>query len=245
METSWRLAKSKAKFNPGGSAVADVRWKEEREPIIELVYRIQADHGGDLPEQEARKFGPWAASAVKRAKHIRWLNAKGSPPVLSVTKKGSKALDAALASRGVLGTERFGGFIIHASYEHAPVLLPQSLGPYLALQRWALEHGPLTQEDIDRIANSEEEIPGKSENVDRLHEQSFPGELVYQVAFQHREGHPLSGIPLDLKGYEGAYHVTVVLTRRGAPDEPSVFMFDTFALEGDSHLVLSQPGARK
>lgn len=61
---------------------------------------------------------------------------------------------------------------------------------------------------------------------------------MYGAAFQRGEGHPLSDVRLDLKGYEGAYQVTVVLTRRGAPDEPSVFVLDAYTLEGDSHLVL-------
>lgn len=220
--------------------MGDVRWKEEREEIIELVYRIQAYHGGSLQEREVRKFGPWAVETVKRARKIRWLTTKGSPPVLNVTGKGSKALDAALASRGVLGTERFGGSIVHTSHEHGPVLLPQSLEPYMALKRWALERGMLTEEDIDRIVNSDREAVEEPTVVDRLHEQSFPGVLVYGAAFQRGEGHQLAGIPLDPQGYEGAYQVTVVLTRRGAPDEPSVFVLDAYALEGDSHLVLPE-----
>lgn len=50
--------------------MADVRWKEEREEIIELVYRIQADHNGNLPVRETQKFGPWVKDATKRAKKI-------------------------------------------------------------------------------------------------------------------------------------------------------------------------------
>lgn len=138
----------------------------------------------------------------------------------------------------MLGTERFGGSIVHTSYKHGPVLLPQSLGPYKESQRWALERGLLTQEDIDRIASSGGEAIEEPSGVDRLDEQSFPSVLVYGAAFQRGEGHPLSGVRLDLKGYEGAYQVTVVLTRRGAPDEPSVFVLDAYTLEGDSHLVL-------
>lgn len=81
--------------------MVDMRWKEEREEIVELIYRIQADHDGSLRETEAQAFGPWAMEAIKRARKIRWLASKGAPPVLSITNKGSKALDAALASRGV------------------------------------------------------------------------------------------------------------------------------------------------
>lgn len=73
--------------------MADMRWKEEREEVVELVYRIQADYGGSLAEREARKFGPWAVGAIKRARKIRWLVAKGLPSVLSITSKGSKALE--------------------------------------------------------------------------------------------------------------------------------------------------------
>ncbi len=75
--------------------MAVVRWKQEREEVIELVYRVQANHGGNLVERDARKFGLWAPEAIKRAKKIQWFVAKGSPPMLSVTKKGSKAFDAA------------------------------------------------------------------------------------------------------------------------------------------------------
>ena len=177
--------------------MADMRWKREREEVIELIYRVQADHGGDLPEREAKKIGPWVSEEIKRARRIRWLVSKGSPPILSVTNKGAKVLDAALASRGVLGTERFGGAIVHASHEHGPVLLPQSLGPYIALKQWALEQGVLKQEDIDRIVNSDRGAVEKPTKVDRLHEQSFPGVLVYGAAFHRGEGHQLAEIPLD------------------------------------------------
>jgi hypothetical protein len=30
--------------------VDDMRWKEEREEIIELIYRVQVDHDNSLPE---------------------------------------------------------------------------------------------------------------------------------------------------------------------------------------------------
>lgn len=106
----------------------------------------------------------------------------------------------------------------------------------------------LKQEDIDRIVNSGKEAAEEPNRVDKLHEQLFPSVLVYQAAFQRGQGHVLDGIQLDPSGYEGAYQMTVVLTRSGAPDEPSVFLLDAYALEGDSHLVLpvqtreSRPG---
>lgn len=60
--------------------MVDMRWKEEREEIVELIYRIQADHDGSLRETEAQAFGPWAMEAIKRARKIRWLASKGAPP---------------------------------------------------------------------------------------------------------------------------------------------------------------------
>lgn len=108
-----------------GFAVADMRWKKEREEVIELVYRVQADHGGSLPEREAKKLGAWGNEAVKRAKRIKWLSTKGSPPVVSVTSEGSKALGLALASRAVDALQRwFGGSIVPVHPENGPVLMP-------------------------------------------------------------------------------------------------------------------------
>ena len=115
----------------------DMRWREESEEVIELVYRIQADHGGSLPENEAHEFGPWATSAAKWAEGINWLVAKGSPPILKVTYGGRKALDAALAVRSATTPQPhwFGGSIVPVDVEYgAPVILPESYKPYNELK---------------------------------------------------------------------------------------------------------------
>ena len=136
--------------------MADVRWKQEREEVIDLVYRVQADHGGNLSERDARRFGPWAPDAIKRAKKTRWFVAKGFPPILSVTNKGSTALDAALASRNVAipHPHSFGESIVSVPSSTGPVLPPASTRPYEELQKRALEEGILTKGNIDRIARS-------------------------------------------------------------------------------------------
>ena len=77
--------------------VTDVRWRDEREEIIELLYRLQTDHNGSLPESEALELGPWVADAANRAEQLSWLAVTGAPPILKVTYGGRKALDAALA----------------------------------------------------------------------------------------------------------------------------------------------------
>jgi hypothetical protein len=222
--------------------VADVRWKQEREEIIDLVYRVQADHGGNLAEREARKFGPWAPDAIKRAKKIRWLVAKGSPPILSVTNKGAKALDAALASRDVAVPQPhwFGGSIVSVQSPTGPVLPPQSYKPYEELKRRAFEHGLLTREDIDRVASAKRKEPEEPEGYRTLHEQIFPGTRGFAVALEYEEGHPLGGGMLDPAGHEGAYQVTATLTRRGAPNVPSVYVTDPYMMEGDSHLQMPE-----
>lgn len=220
--------------------MADVRWKEEREEIIELVYRIQADHGGNLLEREAQKYGPWAADAIKRARKIRWLSSKGAPPVLSVTNKGSNALDSALASRGVLGSQWFGGSITSITSKYGPVLIPRSFETHEKTKRWAMEEGLVTEEDIERIASSERAEPQEPEEFRTLDEMSFPGTRWFAAARQYGEGHPFGGGLLKVGGYKGAYMVTATLTRRGAPDVPSVYMTDAYSLEGDSHLWLPE-----
>lgn len=222
--------------------MAEVRWKEEREEIIELVYRIQADFGGNLPEREARKLYVWAADAIKRARKIRWLVANGSPPILSVTKKGSKALDMALASRDVdvPAPHWFGGSIVSVQSETGPVLPAQSYKPYEELREWAQKQGLLTQQDIDRIANfPRKELP-VAEEYAMLNELSFPGTRGFAVALQFADSHPFGGGSLDPAGYEGPYQVTVTLTRRGAPDIPSAYVTDAYMMEGDSHLYLPE-----
>ena len=222
--------------------MADMRWKEEREEIIELVYRIQADHGGSLPEREARKLDSWSANAIKRARRIRWLVAKGSPPVLSITNKGSKALDAALASRGVdvPAPHWFGGSIVSVSSETGPVLPAQSYKPYEELKRWAMEQKILTQEDIDRIASSPRQEPNEPEEYRMLDELSFPGTRGFAGAFIYEDGHPFGGGILHPAGHEGPYQVTATLTRRGAPDISFAYVTDAYMMEGDSHLWLPQ-----
>lgn len=222
--------------------MADMRWKEEREEIIELVYRIQADHGGSLPEREARKLDSWAASSIKRARKIRWLVAKGSPPVLSITNKGSKALDAALASRGVDVPipHWFGGSIVSVSSETGPVLPAHSYKPYEELKRWAMEQEILTQEDIDRIASSPRQEPHEPHEYAMLEELSFPGTRGFAVLPQYEDGHPFGDGWLDAAGHEGPYQVTATLTRRGAPDISFAYVTDAYMMEGDSHLWLPQ-----
>src|SRR5215212_874307 len=77
-----------------------MRWEKEMAEAVELIYRIQTDHGGRLPESEAlEQFGAWVTDAARRAERLSWLVAKGSPAVLLVTYGGRKALDAALGSR--------------------------------------------------------------------------------------------------------------------------------------------------
>lgn len=222
--------------------MAGMRWKEEREEIIELVYRIRADYGGSLPEREARKFGPWAIDAIKRARKIRWLAAKGSPPVLSITNKGSKALDAALASRevDVPKPHWFGGSIVPVSSETGPVLPPQSYKPYEELRNWALEQKVLTQEDIDRVASSPRKKHQEPEEYRMLDEPYFPGTRGFAIACAFEEGHPLGGGLLDPAGHEGPYMVTATLTRRGAPDISFAYATDAYMMEGDSHLWLPE-----
>lgn len=223
--------------------MADVRWKQEREEVIDLVYRVQADHGGNIYEREARKLGPWAPDAVKRAKKIRWCVAKGSPPILSVTTKGSKALDAALASRDVTVPRPhwFGGSIVSVQSPTGPVLPPQSYKPYEELKQRVLEQRLLTQEDIDRIARAERKEPEEPEEYRTLDEQVFPGTHGFAVGLGYEEGHPLGGGMMDLAGHPGAYQVTATLTRRGAPNVPSVYVTDPYMMECDSHLWLPEP----
>ena len=79
--------------------MTELRWSEEMEEVMELLFRIQADHGGSLPESEAQELGPWVTEAAERVERLWWLVSKGDPPVLKVTYGGRKALDAALASR--------------------------------------------------------------------------------------------------------------------------------------------------
>ncbi len=222
--------------------MADTRWKEEREEIVELVYRIQADHGGSLPEREARKFGPWAADAIKRARKIRWLTSKGAPPVLSITNKGSKALDTALVSRGIDVPQPrwFGGSIVNVSSPTGPILPAHSYKPYEELKSWALEQGLLTQEDIDRVARSPRQEPQEPQEYAMLENLSFPGTRAFAASLRYEDKHPFGGGWLDPAGHEGPYQVTATLTRRGAPDVSFAYVTDAYMMEGDSHLWLPE-----
>lgn len=222
--------------------MVDVRWKEEREEIIELVYRIQAGHNGSLSVRETQEFGPWATDAIKRAKKIRWLVVKGKPPILSVTNKGAKAFDTALASRGVDVPQPhwFGGSIVPVSSATGPVLPAHSYKPYEELKNWALEQGILTQEDIDRVTRAprqESQEPGEYAMLKNL---SFPGTRGFAASLRYEDGHPFGGGWLDPAGHEGPYLVTVTLTRRGAPDVSFVYVTDAYAMEGDSHLRMTE-----
>ncbi len=220
----------------------DARWQEEKEQILELLYRIQADHGGRLLESEALKIGPWVADAAKRAERLWCLAAKGSPAVLTVTYGGRKALEAALAGReeAVPEPHWFGGSIVPVSSPTGPVLPGQDYRPYEELKRWALEQGVLTQEDIDHVARSPRQKPHEPEEYRMLDELSFPGTRWFAGAFQYEEGHEFGGGLLDPAGHEGAYQVAVTLTRRGAPDVSFVYATDANMLEGDSHLRLPE-----
>jgi hypothetical protein len=222
----------------GGAAVTDIRWREEMEEAMELVYRIQADHSGSLPESEAREVGPWVDAAAERAQRLSWLVSKGDPPALKVTYGGRKALDAALASReeDVPQLHWFGGSIVPVSSETGPVLPAQSYKPYEELKSWALEQGILTQEDMDRVARSPRQEPQEPEEYAMLENLSFPGTRLFAGVFTFEDSHPFGGGVLDPAGHEGAYQVAVTLTRRGAPDVSFVYATDAYMMEGDSHL---------
>lgn len=221
--------------------MADMRWKDEREEIVDIVYRIQADHGGSLPEREARKFGSWATDAIKRARKIRWITSKGSPTVLSITAKGAKALDAALASRGldIPQPHWFGGSIARVETEYGgPVVLPSSYEPYNKLKEWALQRGVLTQDDLDRVAHSPRMESQEPEEFRMLDEMSFPGARGFSALLQYEDKHPFGGGFLNPAGRQGPYQVTATLTRRGAPDVSFAYVTDAYMMEGDSHLRL-------
>lgn len=219
----------------------DARWREEKEQILELLYRIQADHGGRLLESEALKIGPWVADAAKKAERLWCLIPKGSPPVLTVTHGGRKALEAALARREEPDYQPhlFGGSVVHVETEYGgSVVLPLSYEPYNDLKERALEQGILTQEDLDRVARSPRMEPEEPEEFRSLENLSFPGTRGFAVPFRFNDAHPFGGGFLDPAGHEGPYQVTVTLTRRGAPDVAYVYATDSYAMEGDSHLHL-------
>jgi len=220
--------------------VTDVRWRDEGEEIIELLYRLQTDHNGSLPESEALELGPWVADAAKRAEQLSWLAVTGASPILKVTYGGRKALDAALAARYDLQQQHwFGGSIIPVDIEYGGrIVLPQSYEPYKELQVGAMEEGILTQEDIDRVARSQRKEPEKPEEFRMINEEIFPNTHAFSAALQYEEDHPLGGGLLDPAGHEGPYQVTATLTRRGSPDVPYLYVTDAYRMEGDSHLYL-------
>jgi len=115
-----------------GGLVVDVRWEDEMQTAMELIYRLQVDHGGRLEENTATaELGDWVANAAETAKRLSWLAAKGSPTVLMVTYGGRKALDAALASRNAVPVPHwFGGSIVPVQSPIGPMLPPQSYEPY-------------------------------------------------------------------------------------------------------------------
>lgn len=221
----------------------ELRWSEEMEETMELLYCLLADHGGRLQESEALdQIGHWVAGAAKRAENLWWLAVTGSPPVLKVTYGGRKALDAALASREAAQPEPhwFGGSIVPVYSETGLVLPAQSYEPYEELKRWAMEQGILTQEDIERVAGSPRQEPQEPEEYRVLDKLSFPGTLGFAGAFTYEDVHPFGGGSLDPAGYEGPYQVTVALTRRGAPDVSFAYVTDAYMMEGGSHLQLPQ-----
>jgi hypothetical protein len=220
----------------------NTRWQEEGAQIIDLIYRIQVEHGGRIPEAEAHELAPWAASAAKRAEQLHWIVSKETPPVLKVTNGGLNALKAALAARNaaIPDPHWLGGSIRPREAPSGPVI-PPAREHYDELKKWALEQGILTQEDIDRAAQSpvkEREEPGEFRI---LREMSFPGVRWFAATRNRKEIDPLGGDDLlDPVGSEGPYQVTVTLTRRGAPDVPFLYVTDAYALEGDSHLWLRE-----
>lgn len=221
----------------------ELRWSEEMEEVMELLYRLVVDHGGRLPESEAiAQIGAWVIDVAKRAENLWWLAITGSPPMMKVTYGGRKALDAALAAREAARPEPhwFGGSIVDVYSETGPVLPAESYEPYQELKRWATEQGLLTQADIDRVANSPRQEPQEPEEYRMLDELSFPGTRGFAGAFIYEDGHPFGGGPLHPAGHEGPYQVTVTLTRRGAPDISFAYVTDAYMMEGDSHLRLRQ-----
>jgi hypothetical protein len=224
--------------------LVEMRWEKEMEEAMELIYRIQTDHGGRLPESEAREqFTPWVTDAAKRAERLSWLAIKGSPAVLMVTYGGHKALDAALASKNAVPPPHWlGGALVPVRSPPGPVLPPGPYEPYIELQKKALEEGILTQEDIDRIVHSprREDQPGEPEEYRSLYESAFPGRRWFMVGPMDVEDRPLGGGMLDPAGYEGAYQVTAILARRGSPNIPYVYVTDPNMMEGDSHLRLPE-----
>jgi hypothetical protein len=221
-----------------------MRWERDMEEAMELIYRIQTDYGGKLPESEAREMlGAWVVDAAERAERLYWLVAKGSPAVLTVTYGGRKALDAAIASKNAVPPPHwFGGSIPEFRSPTGPVLPPADLRRYEELRGRALNRGILTQDDINCVASSprREDQPGEPEEYRGLYESTFPGRRWFMAPLIYAEDHPLGGGMLEPSGYEGAYLVTAILTRRGSPNVPGVYATDQNMMEGDSHLWLRE-----
>src|SRR5919112_5256344 len=118
--------------NSWGDLMADLRWEPEMQEAMELIYQIRVHHNGKLLASEAREqLGDWVTGAAERAEALSWLVAKGSPPVLTVTYGGRKALDAALASKNAIPPLHWlGGSIVRVQSPTGPVLPPQSYEPY-------------------------------------------------------------------------------------------------------------------
>jgi hypothetical protein len=221
-----------------------MRWERDMEEAMELIYRIQTDYGGRVPEDEAgEQLGGWVADAARRAQRLSWLVAKGSPATLTVTYGGRKALDAAIASKNAVPPPHWlGGSIPHVRSQTGPILPQGAYRPYEELQKRTLVEGSLTQENIDRIARSprREGQPGEPEQYRTLYESTFPGRRWFAITRGFPEDHPLGGGMLQPMGHEGAYQVTATLTRPGSPNIPYVYVTDPNMMEGDSHLWLPE-----
>ena len=75
--------------------MVEMRWEEEMQEAMELIYRIEADHGGRLLKSEAiDQLGDWVSDAAERAARLSWPVAKGSPRAAESCKAhvGSDAL---------------------------------------------------------------------------------------------------------------------------------------------------------
>ena len=206
------------------------------EEAMELIYRIQTAHRGRIAESEAREeFGPWVTHAAERAGKLSWLVAKGSPVMLVVTYGGRKALDAALASKNAIPPPHWlSGSIPWVQSPTGAVIPPPDYQRYKELQEWALQDGVLTQEDLDRVERAPKKETEEPENYRMLDELSFPGTRGFAVSLG--DEHALN----DPAGHEGPYQVAAILTRRGSPDIPFVYVTDANSMEGDSHLWLPE-----
>ena len=224
--------------------MAEMRWENDMEEAMELLYHIQTAHGGRITESTAtEELGSWVSNAARRAQALSWLAVKESPAVLMVTYGGRKALDAALASKNAVPRPHWlGGSLVSVRSPTGPILPPASFEPYEEQRERAAHEGMLTQEDMDHIARSprREERPGEPEEYRLLYEATFPGRRWFAVGPIYAEDHPFGGGMLQPEGYNGAYQVTAILSRRGAPNLPYVYVTDPNMMEGDSHLWLPE-----